>query len=140
MGRRDWAGTPEEMLEALSEFSDDSDAPGWPSDSVSSGVVMDAEDLEDLEKLRASGVPEEMLEKLTAFPEVPDYGDAPGWPSGPASLAEALEELQPVLASIGLLIDHIDDSRLRITRPAAPPLARSSLMRTEPESFRHTPA
>ena len=77
---------------------------------------MDAEDLEVLEKLRASGVPEEVLEKLTAFPEVPDYGDAPGWPSGPASLAEALQELQPVLASVGLLIDHIDDGRLLITR------------------------
>ena len=30
-GRRDWAGTPEEMLEALSRFRDHSDATGWPS-------------------------------------------------------------------------------------------------------------
>ena len=65
-GRRDWAGTPEEMLEALSRFR--------------------------------------------------DHTDATGWPSGPAAFAEALKELEPILARVGLLIARTDDGRLLIHR------------------------
>ena len=65
-GRRDWTGTPEEMLEALSKFR--------------------------------------------------DHSYVTGWPSGSAALAEALEELQSVLASVGLLAARMDDGRLLITR------------------------
>ena len=65
-GRRDWTGTPEEMLEALSKFRDHTDAMGWPSDT--------------------------------------------------AAFAAALKELQPMLASVGLLIARTDDGRLLVTR------------------------
>ena len=59
------------------------------------------------------GAPEEMLEALSKFR---DHSYATDWPSGSASLAEALEELQSVLASVGLLAARIDDGRLLITR------------------------
>ena len=44
------------------------------------------------------GAPEEMLEALSKFR---DHSYATDWPSDSVSLAEALEELQSVLASVG---------------------------------------
>ena len=60
-----------------------------------------------------TGTPEEMLEELSKFR---DHSHATGWPSCSTALAEALEELESVLASIGLLAARIDDGRLLITR------------------------
>jgi hypothetical protein len=77
------------------------------------------------------GAPEEMLEALSKFR---DHSYATDWPSGSASLAEALEELQLVLASVGLLAARIDDGRLLITRLSDDDEAG----RTGVEGFRHT--
>ena len=48
-GRRDWAGTPEEMLEALSKFRDHTDTTGWPL-----GTAAFAAALKELEPILAA--------------------------------------------------------------------------------------
>jgi hypothetical protein len=75
-GRRDWTGTPEEMLEALSRFRDHTDTTGWPSRST--------------------------------------------------ALAEALNELEPILAGVGLAIARTDDGRLLIHRESGESAHRGS--------------
>jgi hypothetical protein len=65
-GRRDWTGTPEELLGALSKFREHSHVTGWPSRST--------------------------------------------------ALAQALKELEPILAGVGLIVTRNDEGRFLIHR------------------------